>query len=381
MIVTNRLTSLVFCIIFFGLCQAQAFPEMVRIGYQNCMACHVSPSGGGVMTPYGRGMASDILSTWHYEGEETIGHGLFKDSGGKAFQTPDWLQLGGESRWIQTYVNNLQATQTQWFPMQDEIEAAVNFMKVWLVGNINFQGGPPGTPNYGVPVSERLYAMYNITDEAYLRAGKYMLPFGDNQPNHTVVISKGLGWDAGRESDNFEVGYIGEKYNVIVTGDFGRPDNSDVQSEKGVAGNLSYNLETTHKLGWSAFAGNSLDSTRFVTGPYAMLGFFRKLVLLSQVDLQWKDLKDSSAGPEQQGFVTFNRLQYEAAKGVQPYLVHQISYLNSSNIGSRYDSFGAGVMWFPRPHFEFWAEWDKERNMIVTPSYTDSAWLVLHYYL
>src|SRR5271170_7738780 len=85
---------------------AHGFPEMARIGYQNCIACHVSPTGGGVLTPYGRGMTSDILSTWHADGEDAIGHGLIKDKDGKPYATPDWLQLGGDSRWIQTYLNN-----------------------------------------------------------------------------------------------------------------------------------------------------------------------------------------------------------------------------------------------------------------------------------
>lgn len=369
--------------IFMNVSLAHAYPEMIRIGYQNCAACHASPTGGGVMTPYGRGMSSDILSTWAIEGEEAIGDGLIKGKDGKAWQTPDWLQIGGDSRWIQTYVNNLQATQTQWFPMENEFETAVKLMKLWIVGNLDFQGGPPGTPNYGNLIFERLYGMYNITDAIYLRAGKYMLPFGINQPNHTAVIAQGLGWDEGMESDNVETGFIGEKYNVILTGDLGRPDNSLVQSEKGIALNFAYNLLTTHKIGWSAFSGNSgfTNSTRFVTGPYFILGFFRKLVLLSQLDLQWKDFQGAQAGPEQQGFVTFNRLQYEVLKGVSPYIVEQISYLNNSDITTRFDSLGAGVIWFPRPHFEFWAEWEKLRNMAMAPVYTDSAWLVLHYYL
>lgn len=361
--------------------QAQAFPEMARIGYQNCISCHVSPTGGGVMTPYGRGMAADILSTWHFEGEESIGHGAIRNKDGSPFQTPDWLQMGGESRWIQTYVNTLQATQTQWFPMQNEVEGAVKVGKFNFVGNLDFEGGPPGTPNYGMLFSNRLYGMYNITDEIYVRAGKYALPFGINQPNHMAVISQNLGWGAETESDNFEAGYIGEKVNLIVTGDVGRPDNTTVTSEKGAAINFAYNLLSEHKIGVSAFSGNSNTNTRYVAGPYAIFSFFRKLVIFSQADLQWKDLKDPTQGPEQKGFVSFNRIQYEAVKGVHPYLVHQISYLDSNTVSSRYDSYGGGVMWYPRPHFEFWGEWDKERNLAVDQSYTDTAWIVLHYYL
>lgn len=354
---------------------------MVRMGYQNCISCHISPTGGGVLTPYGRGMSSEILSTWHYEGEDAIDHGLFRSQDGSALTTPTWLAIGGDSRWIQSYINNLQATQTQFFPMQNQLEAAVHIGRATFVGNLNYEGGPPGTPNYGSINSERLYAMYNFTDEIYARAGKYMVPFGINQPNHTAVIQQNLGFAVETESDNLEVGYLGEKFNAILTADFGRPDNTSIVQETGASLNLAYNLFESHKLGWSFFSGNSLSSTRFLNGPYAILGFWKKLVLLSQFDFQWLDNKNPLGGPEQKGFVTFNRLQYEVIKGIHPYLLHQISYLNSSTISSRYDTYGGGIIFYPRPHFEFWAEWDKVRDENVADLYTDAAWLILHYYL
>jgi hypothetical protein len=33
-----------------------ALPTMIRIGYNNCAACHLSPQGGGLLTPYGKGV-------------------------------------------------------------------------------------------------------------------------------------------------------------------------------------------------------------------------------------------------------------------------------------------------------------------------------------
>jgi hypothetical protein len=35
---------------------ASALPTMIRIGYTNCAACHVSPQGGGILTEYGQGI-------------------------------------------------------------------------------------------------------------------------------------------------------------------------------------------------------------------------------------------------------------------------------------------------------------------------------------
>jgi len=35
---------------------ASALPTMIRLGYTNCAVCHLSPQGGGLLTPYGKGV-------------------------------------------------------------------------------------------------------------------------------------------------------------------------------------------------------------------------------------------------------------------------------------------------------------------------------------
>jgi hypothetical protein len=35
---------------------AFALPTMIRLGYNSCAACHLSPQGGGLLTPYGKGI-------------------------------------------------------------------------------------------------------------------------------------------------------------------------------------------------------------------------------------------------------------------------------------------------------------------------------------
>src|SRR5438128_3814131 len=34
--------------------RALALPTMVRLGYTNCAACHISPQGGGLLSAYGK---------------------------------------------------------------------------------------------------------------------------------------------------------------------------------------------------------------------------------------------------------------------------------------------------------------------------------------
>ncbi len=35
---------------------ASATPNMIRLGYLTCASCHLSPPGGGLLTPYGKGI-------------------------------------------------------------------------------------------------------------------------------------------------------------------------------------------------------------------------------------------------------------------------------------------------------------------------------------
>jgi hypothetical protein len=48
----------VFCLLSSLIPSASTFalPTMIRLGYNNCAACHVTPQGGGLLTPYGKGI-------------------------------------------------------------------------------------------------------------------------------------------------------------------------------------------------------------------------------------------------------------------------------------------------------------------------------------
>src|SRR5687767_1704066 len=54
--------------VLFSARDASAYTWMLRHGYTGCSTCHLDPSGGSVLTPYGRTVGGMLLSTL-YAGE------------------------------------------------------------------------------------------------------------------------------------------------------------------------------------------------------------------------------------------------------------------------------------------------------------------------
>jgi hypothetical protein len=58
-------------VVLLNAASAAALPTMIRIGYTNCAACHVSPQGAGPLTDYGRGIdRAQSLQGGEYRAED-----------------------------------------------------------------------------------------------------------------------------------------------------------------------------------------------------------------------------------------------------------------------------------------------------------------------
>jgi hypothetical protein len=351
--------------------QAHAFPDLVRHGYASCTACHVSPTGGGITTAYGRSLSKELLSHWGAEGEERW---LY------AVTPPDWLDLGGDVRGVQTYVNTPTFTQQQAFYMQSDVEAAVNYKKFYAAGTAGAQGGPEGTPDRGHFISRRHYLGYHPTDESSVRVGRFYPAYGLNIPNHTVYTRKQLRFDEDNETDNVEASYSGEKADLFVTAILGRVDDYVDDWQRGAGVSTSYFFYDRFKVGVSYMHTKTSDTSYDLAGVYGILGFTKKLYMLSEIDSQWShDLTGSGTSP--QGIYSYQQLNYEFSQGFHVYLVEQLAYADLTDVSTRTDSWGVGTQLFPRPHFDFELEYAKERNLQIFTSYYDTGWLMLHFYL
>jgi len=351
---------------------ARAVPEMGRFGYFSCSTCHVSPSGGGILTPYGRALSAERLSTWSRPGEEQPLEGLVT-------KTPDWLLVGGDVRYAQTYVETSQARSGRWIRMQTDLAAAIVLPHVTIVG----AGGPHGEstdPHKDAKMSWReYYAKVDVLDSLSVRGGRFYPRYGLNIPEHVSNIRSGLGFDEGQENENGEVTWSSESDEVAVTRLFGIPTGEiDGAREKGWTLNWSHYLLNHHRLGVSLLQAEVNGEKRTAAGLNGVFTLSDKWFLMSEVDRQTRRPK-GDVGTHDELYV-FNRLGFEPIHGVVPFLVSEVTEQNIRTSRTRSDLWGFGTQWYPRPHFDFEAQ---VAASLFHADYTFAAsgYLIAHYYL
>ncbi len=247
---------------------AWAFPEMVRHNYPNCIACHESPSGGGLLTNYGRTISHTTLSTWGGEKEARPFYGAFDNK-----YTKTWLNLGGDLRGLQLHTNNKQMMMGRFIRMQAGLEAAIKFLNFKLVSFFGKQ--EEGHMLRGESI--RHYLMYQPLDELSIRIGRFIPNFGLNVPEHTLATRRSLGFDQGSERDQVEVMWGGEKLNI--SGSYSQTVTSEMRKtqEKGLTLQTNYTLFDSYRVGASLWLGKENSKSRQIYGLNAVLGFSEKL--------------------------------------------------------------------------------------------------------
>jgi hypothetical protein len=357
---------------FFGSLQnAFSFPENFRHGYSNCTTCHMSPTGGGLLSAYGRELSKEVQSTSSGENEHRFLYFL---------NTPEWLDLGGDLRSVQTFKNTPKVIEAKYILMQADVEGAATYKD--LVVAASFGVDTAERPIDDV-LSRRHYLMYRLGENITLRAGRFMRAYGIGIPDHTAFIKQNLGFNQGQETYNFEGSLITENWNLHLTGSAGRPDSSKVTSEKGISLSTWWLPLENLKFGPSFLYGTNTSASRTLYGLQAIYTAFKKFTFLTEWDLQSRKIKSGKANLLNQnlGFATFNRAGYEVFQGFQPFLVAEASKLNFRNSKSLQRSFGLGFQFFPRPHLDLQLQYLKQQRLSAGNAYEDYVNMVFHFYL
>lgn len=336
--------SLFFLVLAAYATTAQAFPENVRHGYASCSSCHVSPTGGGVLTEYGRKASEDFMTTWVREGE----NGFLWNS----ITVPSPIAIGANVRHI-NYKKDLEGTTTdRIFIMQVEGEIAVKLgSKVW----VDFSRG--GYNKF--EQTQRAYVLFTPNENLFFRAGKFFAPYGIYEADHTAMTRRDLGFDQGMETINAEIGLQSEAGEVLVNAILGDSKTGDKSFDPRSKDQGFMLRAASYYGGKSQFGANILTTTgdyvnRELIGAFAITGIGDRFLYLGEVDLEQKRLvTGDNTAKQHRALISHQRAAWEAIRGLHFSANWDSLIPMNSELHTRKWSVGPGIQWFPRPHFEF----------------------------
>ena len=170
---------------------ALSFPENTRLGYPSCYTCHYSPTGGGLLNPYGKSTAPEI-SSFNFEKKQN--------------KSDQGLSFGSDIRLIYLKTTYFEAA----FPMQADFELGLNYSKMSGVVQAGFYGKDAELKSY------KGYLVYLHKNQIF-RLGKFSPAFGLNYPDHKLPGRNYLGFDQRSSSFNLEYTFLSKNYSFNTT--------------------------------------------------------------------------------------------------------------------------------------------------------------------
>lgn len=360
-----------------------AFPEMVRHGYMNCVACHASVSGGNLMTEYGRSISKDLLSQTSFlgiepdEDSEKFLYGVIKP--------PQYLNLGGDERLLQTFYDSPDVSSARFLIMQLQFDASEQIgdhVRLFAsVARVEPSTPDPtakdyvSSPQHGVEV---LISNPDSNNRLGIRVGRFMPAYGIDFAEHTLVTRRLLNFDPGHERYAYEASFMNDKFSLIATGIFQQANNNGVIWEKGGLVQASVAIGKGSKIGASAYQSSRNDSgvpyTRLAYGGFAHIGISKQWYLLAESD--WMK------GVEQTwGFMDTVKIGDEVFQGWHLIAMQEYAKTNVATGTPKFEAYSIGTEWFPKPHWDFYAVYRKQKDTNVSTAFADAVWLIGHFYL
>ncbi len=355
--------ALVFALVLLGAAPAYAYPQwQFSSGATRCSSCHFSPTGGGLLSDYGRDQAGEELSS--FGGDGTLLHGVGR-------RMPDWLAVGGDLRGA-FVVNDVQdpgGPKVAAFPMQAELGVRLALPAGFSLSGLVGVRGQVRQPDDLVPdqnyqpitysrlISREHFVMWRRASRgAYAKLGRFYAPFGLRLPEHIFYVRRDLGFNLMEESYNLSGGYVGESSELHLTAF--APDQLRHMggTEWGGAAYYEHHIfDHTGAVGGQTKLGSGVGVTRWIVGGVAkqyVPGL--KTLFLAEADLVYNRFHATGVGSTMQ-LVGIVGATWLPARGtmVSLYGEHEQTDLRVSN-ASR-EAASLALTWFPYAHIELQA--------------------------
>lgn len=344
-----------------------AFPGSVRWGYANCATCHYNVAGGGILTPYGRQLSRELLSTWGNEQTAPFAFGRVA--------TPEWLAIGGD--FCGYVASGAKESSSSLHVMQAELEAAVIRGRLLFVGTAGLK--PSDQSIVHGWTSSRHFAQLSLTPALSVRAGRFLPNYGIWNGDVSVATRAGLGWDEMHGSDNLELNLVQERYNLGATLILGQRDREGRERASGVAFTSGLFFADKRKVGFSLMATRSDVVDRQAFGLHGVIGIGRHAYLLSETDLLRLHPRDAPAEARWDLYGNWC-LAYETIKGLYVLLLDELARRDLAGEDRPSHSYGIALRWFPTSHFEIQLRLRKQDERAESPPHLNGLSALFRFY-
>ncbi len=362
---------------------AHAYAWMIRHDYTACTQCHADPSGGGLLTLYGRAQGELLLRTQYTKRAEDEEPGKVANFLFGAFELPESVLLGADMRSLalaqRTSTSTFKSVRYRAFDgkklpllMQADLEGQVTVDRFRANASVGYayDGALGASLSRGQDQSGRAVSRVHWLgvdlgeDKQFLvRAGRMNLPFGLRHIEHTMFVRAATRTDTNAAQDHgVALAYNGAGMRGEVMGILGnfqlRPD---AYRERGYSGYFEYVPLEKLAVGVSSLivhadAGLSQPVPaapvwRHAHGLFGRYSPMKQLVLLLESDLLVVSQPATAEGSHRTQLGSANLLQVdvEPIQGVHVIVAGELYDQELARSRATWQGW-AGAQWFFAPH-------------------------------
>jgi hypothetical protein len=373
---------------------AHAYAWMIRHEYGACSTCHADPSGGGLLTAYGRAQGETLLRTHYRGGADSEDPGTVGDFLWGAVPLPENLLLGGDFRAFTMYIKpegapGLQQT----FIMQADAEGQVSFDRFRLNASLGYakQGALAASVTHGTSdrlISRVLWAGVDLgaDNEFLLRAGRMNLPFGIRSIEHTLWVRSETRTDINDSQEHgVAFAYTGERVRAEAMAILGNYQiHPDALRQRGYSAYAEYIGIPRLGFGVSSLVTHTNTDSLLQTplfhhshGLFARYAPVKELVLQTETDF----LLESQPKKNQFGVASELQADLELLQGLHLVGTGEVLNASLSKLPPSYRLW-ATLAWFFLPHADLRldAVWESQ-GTLASRANADVFLAQIHVYL
>ena len=372
-----RLFVFVAATLVLGVGSAQAEPEFLSKQYTRCSTCHFSPTGGGLLTPYGRSLSRNELATTGRiapgaspgtSREHEFLMGLLGDRFGP-------VSVGIDLRPSHLDVNYPGGSLTRDFFMTADLIAAFR-AKGWTVyGEIGREPLAEGSK-----IASYEYWIGHESEKGLgFRAGRFLPAYGIRFADHTALNRAPLGLDKYDQVLGLEMSYATERHLLQVSVGPGRADSVYHDDGRGAftaTGRFQWDLgPRTVLVASGLFRDTATLVPRTGAGGVAF-GYAPTPRLSTWTELDAQFEQGAGGTP---AYTVANETAFEVYRGVWLKFSPQIrTAVADTSAGTLRLAFSLNLL--PRTHWNVTASYYHDRNR-ATSATTKTFLAQLHLYL